>query len=499
MDKYLKKITELLLWISAIVTLSYICMLGFYNTLSLDDYGYVYRLETQGFFESIRTVYNGWQCRFSTFFMNNIIFLIFGRASNLVGVTLIMLALGYVTFGLLFDGIIKKYSIALSNSVMFASTILLVNLGVMSYLESNTFFWLCTLNYTFSSYMAILLVYSVFYSRLTIAARWILAVFCSIYIGGTAENFTPMILLVFVIVLLCRICKNNNICFFSDNMCRMLFISSLVMLAGFVIVIIGPGNKNKFELLGADTNLTKNLFDINFLSNTIHLYIRMLKMQLSKSLFFISLVIVFFVAGLNSKTFQSSNFKIKEVVIAFITILLFIFVEVAICVYGTGGVYADLRAFSFISFVIIIPLCCLSFEFAMSLTDKNKKTINYISLTGLLCIITSYSVFFINDKPLAKQYYREITERNNLIEKEVKKGRIEPLVVEPITENWENDTYSRFRNMANWIIGSDNRYYKGHELYKPSLLDKNPNDWKNNDLKNYYNASFNIIGWCDSQ
>lgn len=474
-------------------------MIGFYNTLSLDDYGYVYRLETQGLFESIRTVYNGWQCRFSTLFMNNIIFLIFGRSSNLVGVTLIMLAIGYVTFGLLFDGILKKHNIVLSNSVMFASTILLVNIGVMSYLESNTFFWLCTLNYTFSSYMAILLIYSLFYSRLSITTRWILAVFCSIYIGGTAENFTPMILLIFVIVLLYRIYKSNNKCFFYDNICRMLFISSLVMLAGFVIVVIGPGNKNRLESEAVDSSFIENLFDINFLSNTIYLYIRMLKMQLSKSLFFISLVIVFFVAGLNSKTLQLSDFKIKEVIIAFMSILLFIFVEVAICVYGTRGAYADVRAFSFLSFVIIIPLCCLSFKFAMYLTDKNKKTINYISLIGLLCIIASYSVFYINDKPLAKQYYKEITERNSLIENEVKKGRIEPLVVEPITVNWENDTYSRFRNMANWIIGSDNRYYKGHELYKPSLLNKDPNHWTNNQLKEYYNANFYIIGWCDGQ
>ena len=74
-------ITTICLSLFAIASTAYLLMLGWNNALSLDDYGYVFLVENNGVLGMMRMAYQGWQCRFSTFFVNGLVFLLFGRVS----------------------------------------------------------------------------------------------------------------------------------------------------------------------------------------------------------------------------------------------------------------------------------------------------------------------------------------------------------------------------------------------------------------------------------
>ena len=132
----------------AIVSTSYLLMLGWNNALALDDYGYVYLVENNGVWGMMRMAYQGWQCRFSTFLVNGLFFLLFGRAKNLIGVTLLMLLGGWAVSCLLLSGINRKYGLGIPKQVLALVSVITVNVGVVSFLEPATFFWLCALNYT---------------------------------------------------------------------------------------------------------------------------------------------------------------------------------------------------------------------------------------------------------------------------------------------------------------------------------------------------------------
>ena len=105
-------IYKLGLLIAIIISSFYLLMLGRYNIPALDDYGYIAMVEEDGLLELISTTYNGWQCRFSTFFVNGLFWLAFGRANNLIWVTIIMLLSGWWVTGQLLMGILRRYIVA---------------------------------------------------------------------------------------------------------------------------------------------------------------------------------------------------------------------------------------------------------------------------------------------------------------------------------------------------------------------------------------------------
>ena len=188
----------------AVVSTAYLLLLGCNNALSLDDYGYVSLVEDNGIWGMMGMAYQGWQCRFSTFLVNGLILLLFGRAKNLVGVTILMLLLGWGTTCLLFSGINRKHNLGIPMTIVGHVSIITVNVGVVSFLEPATFFWLCALNYTISIWMTLLLIYALFFCNGNNVIRWVLVVVSSLYISGTAENYTPLVILVLGIVWLIR-------------------------------------------------------------------------------------------------------------------------------------------------------------------------------------------------------------------------------------------------------------------------------------------------------
>ena len=67
-------VNKWLISIAAICTTTYLLMLGWFNTLSLDDYGFVVDLSHYTPWEWTKFMYMTWQGRFSDFFVSGLIY-----------------------------------------------------------------------------------------------------------------------------------------------------------------------------------------------------------------------------------------------------------------------------------------------------------------------------------------------------------------------------------------------------------------------------------------
>lgn len=483
--------------IAAAISAIYLLMTGWYNVPSLDDYGYIWQAE-ECFWQSIALPYMGWQGRFSTFFMNGIVYLLFGRMQNLIWVTILMLGVGYYMAGRLFQCAFDKCNVVISKSLCWCVAVLTINIGAMAYLEPSTFFWLCALNYTFSTWMVMLLVYALYFSTYPMWLRWTEVIFASLYISGTAENFTPMVILVMGLIWLVGIIRDTKSSSFSSafNSRKMLFVALAIMCIGFVVMLLAPGNGRR--LAGMSDMVATEQWNFSmwpFIKNTIVASIVMFMRIVSRSLYYLALVPVFVYIGTLMPTSQRGN---KHIIWLVLGLLSFIVIEVAACVAGTGW-YAPPRANSFLSYVIIATLAYTAIVWGRSLAVKWHGVIQWMTFCASLLLISACVYFMIHDQPKLKLYHDEVIAWNQQVEQQVQCGIMDDVVVHPYHFERDLTSYALMRNTVRQWMRKSAKYQEVNVLLMPADLSVAPNDWRNVGVKRYYHANFDIIGWVNGQ
>ena len=318
------------LLIATVTSSFYLFMLGRYNVPALDDYGYVAMVEDDGLLSLISTTYNGWQCRFSTFFVNGLFWLAFGRASNLIWVTIIMLLSGWWVTWRLLMGLSRKYGLKAPRFVLWLVVVLTVNVGVLSYLEPATFYWLCALNYTISIWVTMLLVYAVFYCESKLWLRWILVLVSSLYISGTAENYTPLVIMVLGIVWLVRWIVQRKDGFWKSKENVMLLVSLVIMGIGFLVMLMGPGNKKRLGGDGMEGEMAIASLSLGKVMLTTAKASCILALRfLSRSYYFLLMLPVFIGFGLSCEGELRERMSIRRTACVLGLLLLFFLVAVS--------------------------------------------------------------------------------------------------------------------------------------------------------------------------
>lgn len=481
----------------AVVSTAYLLLLGWNNVLALDDYGYVSLVEDNGVWGMMCMAYQGWQCRFSTFLVNGLFFLLFGRAKNLIGVTILMLFLGWGITGLLFSGINRKYTLGIPLSIICLVSVITVNVGVVSFLEPATFFWLCALNYTISIWMTLLVIYALFFCNGNSYIRWSLAVISSLYISGTAENYTPLVILVLGIVWLVRLLYLKGKRSRQKETDIMLLVSLIIMGVGFLVMMYGPGNKNRLASLGDETMAIANLTFSQIILKTIKGSAILFLREFSRIHFFLIAFPIFYCIGAIFYNNRSSKMTIAHGILVVALFVFFVIVSVAACVVGIGW-YAPPRALCFMSFVMIGICAYLGIRLG---AQSHKKEMVHRSALMVFCLVgtTVFVVMIARDKPLVEDYHDYVVSRNESIQEKtmnVNKG-IEtdetPFVCKSFESRWRSNTYSSMRNLINICLGKSKRYYEPHMILMESTLSQDSNDWRNRDLQNYYHAGFDIV------
>ena len=485
------------LYLLAIVSTVYLLMLGWNNALALDDYGYVSLVEKNGVWGMMRMAYQGWQCRFSTFLVNGLIFLLFGRAKNLIGVTLLMLFLGWGVMALLFSGINRKYDLGIPTRFLALISMITVNVGVVSFLEPATFFWLCALNYTISIWATLLLVYVLFFCDGSRVLRWALTIISSLYVSGTAENYTPLVILVLGLVWLIRLLLFKSNTRKGDVTNIMLFVSLIILGAGFLVMLSGPGNKNRLASLGEEAMAVSNLSFSGIVLKTIKGSAILLLREFSRIHFFLLVFPLFYGIGALYCKNQTSEITLIHCVFVIVLFALFVVTSVAGCVIGVGW-YAPPRAFSFMSFVILGVIAYLGIRLGSRFHCKGR-TLNSCMMLFPLVGTLFFVVMIARDKPLVEDYHHYVTSRNESIQKQKEevgngtKTNDPPFICHPFASEWRPNSYSSLRNMINICLGRSKRYYEPEMILMESTLSSDANDWRNRDLQYYYQAGFDIV------
>lgn len=487
-------IIKQLLLIVAICTTAYLMMLGWFNTLSLDDYGFAVDMSRYTPWEWAKEIYMTWQGRFSSFFVSGFIFQLWGHASSLFSWTVIHLLSGYWVVGLFIRDVAKVKDIGL----WIPLAILIENITIMSVFEFSTFYWLCCAGYFLVIYATILLIYVLFFSHWRNWLNWTIAAICSLYVSGSAENYTPLVLMVLGIIWLIRLINGSK----TDSFVKtfransMLFIVCAILGIGFLVMVLAPGNAVRLQNGDQIVGFMHDFRLMPFVKKTIMANSIFLLRLISRSLYFISALPLFMYIGSSLKN-NKEEIQVeplgKHVGIATILLLGFLFIAVTACVYGIGY-YPPLRAMSFVSYVVMAYIGYVGIGLGYKYGDKMMKITNVILVLTCIGLGCFAAYEFQKEYPVVKEYHTYVKQRDGEIRYLAEQGNTEPYYAEVyIRPKWLN-TYSYLRTFINRYIGAKQVVNEPYFPYMPSELDKtNPKDFKNKGLGDYYNAQFDIL------
>ena len=480
------KLFSILLWVAALSGTAYLLMLGYYYVLALDDYNWIWHAE-KGYWYLVRFTYMEWQSRFSAYMVDGILWLLMGRMTNWLLWTLLQLAVGYTSAWLLWRS--TGYIRNIWNQ--WGMAILTTNIGILAMFEPSTFFWVCCPNYIHAIWATELLVYFNFFSKEKQWLRWLMVVLCAFYISGNAENYTPLVCMVWGSIFLWQFIVKKQYKWWQHAETNMVLVSTVIMMAGFLAQLFAPGNAVRIAA-EESSGFMEHFELLPFVKSTIVASMVFVFRIVSRSGYYLLMLPIFLYIG--SQLEIEDTFSWKNLWIGTGILLIFIVISVATCVYGVGW-YASLRAYSFMSFVILAYAAywCVS----IGRHIKERKWIYVLSIICLVAIAGIDGYFFIHEYPMAKLYHDEVTARDNRIKEEVAKGRTEPLYVEAYTDNSYPSSYTILRNAVQYVLGRTKRYDERQFMYMPSLLTTDPHNWRNNNIKRYYHAQFDIIGWYD--
>jgi len=492
--KYKELIKNSTLILAALTTSAYLLMLGWFNTLSLDDYGFAELMSHSSPWDWMKEMYMTWQGRFSTFLVSGCIFEIWERSDSLFSWTIIHLLLGYgVTYLYARDVLHIK---ELTNRI--GATVLVTNITIMSVFEISTFYWLCCAGYFLVIYATLLLFYVIYVAKWKEWLKAIVAILCALYICGAAENYTPLVLMVLGLIWLRDVIRDTKISSFKSAFSNhwLAFSVCAILGIGFIAMVAAPGNKvrmqNGEEIVGFMHDFNAMLFVKKTIIANVIFALRLI----SRGLYWLGLLPIFMYVGkmMHDNGMSIASDKVgKRILIATALLAGFIFIAVTACVYGIGY-YPPLRSMSFISYSVVAYLCYVGCLIGYQMAEKKSKWVTILAV----CCFTGWIVFagyeFTKEYPEVKRYHDFINARNALVQQEAANGRIELLYIDAYeAPQWKN-TYSYLRTTINTCVGSKKVVEEPYFPYMISNLDKeNPEDFKNMGVRVYNGANFEIL------
>lgn len=487
---------KVLLCLAAAATTAYLLMLGCYNTLSLDDYGFAVDMRTNTPYSWMKQMYMTWQGRFSDFLVSGIVFKLFSCHSSLWVWTIIHLALGYLVVGLYIKNVVKVND----SCLLFGITILLTNVAICSVFELRTFYWLCCAGYFLVIYATLLLIYVLFFAQWKLWLRYMVAIVSSVYISGSAENYTPLVLLVLGVIWLLNIMKDAKGTSFAQAFGKhqILFVVCAILGIGFLAMLFAPGNKVRMNQGGQIVGFMHQFVLVPFIKKTIVANFVFGLRLFSRGLYVLGVLPLALWIGAKMKENNEVvkvDFVWKRVLWITIGLIGFTFVAVTSCVYGIGY-YPPLRSMEYMLFVVMVWVTYCGVLLGYCYAEKCKRCFTCLAVLCLCMWIGYGSYFFIKEQPAAKHYYEYITSRDAKIKQLAMEGNTEAVTIEPLTlPRWLN-TYSYVRNAVNRCVGSKKVIQENYFPYMTSDLCDNPDDFKNKGLQQYYNADFEIYGYA---
>lgn len=479
----LKPITNVLLIIAASVTTLYLLMLGWYNTLTLDDYVWI-DIENRGIFKWMYHIYMTWEGRWSAFTVDAFLWKIWAHAPNLILFTVLHLALGYITTYCLMK---KLLSPKKKNWQLWTYAILMVNIGLLALQEISTLYWLCCPHYIMCVWAFIWLCYMLF---LIDQYRWwhiVVIVLMSLYLGGLAETFTPLVIMVLGIKWLYNIIKCKRYNMFQQSQDRYLTISLLILVVGFLIMVLAPGNAKRIESMSQISLVSQfslSVFCVKWCKATAILLLRFV----SKSLYYAAILLISMYVGYIYKNDLEGRvpiLNVKQMLYVLLGICVFLGISVAPCVYAMGW-YAPLRSFSYMSFVFAFGAIWIGLSLGAKI-ERPKAAMTIASIVAI-CLSGLAGTWIIKEQPVVAGYYDWVMGCRADVQQKIDNQDTTPYYAKEYVFPAERNTYSRMCKLA----GKNRIEYQ--YPYMRFQLTTDPKCWKNASFQEYMHADFDIYG-----
>lgn len=477
--------------IAVIASSAYLIMLGRYNMLLLDDYGFVAEVDKGGAFGLMHNAYLYWQCRFSGFYVLGWLIKVWGHSANLVGYTIFMLLLGYATIYYALKNLIKTQA----KWLLLGVSVLVTNVSIMSYLEISTFYWLCCALYTLSVYAAIALMTAIFFDKGMLWKRWLIVIICSLYLCGGAENFTPIVIAVVGLVLLYQMIVSRSWVFWKTTEQKIMLVSIAILIIGFVAVLIGPGTKSNAENRGTHgfmAHFALIPYIVQLAKASVIFYMRLL----SRGLYYILLFPLGWLLGVKMKdAINVTNIKIgRAILISAIMTFAAIELSIAASVFGIGW-YAPLRSYSFVSF--IVAALVIYWGVLCGLSRDGRKIVSIFAIVTNLTLAGMSVYFYRLEQPMVADIHAQIENIHAQIVEHKKSNNTEPITIKAVEYPCIPNSYAIMRTMINKVTGR-----RGSQIAPPSeyfpyeryCLSCEPSDFKNKGVQRYLRVEFDIIG-----
>jgi hypothetical protein len=479
-----KKILILSLITANIFALVYLSFLGYYNSLLLDDYGYMSAIKEKGF-AFVLDMYWRWQGRFGTVIINCILFKIAASLNNLLPLTILQLLLGYGCTYLLLRFIFDK----LSKRFIFLISVTVFNLGILGLLEFSTFYWICASPYVTLVSLTIALIPAIFDMKLNKYIAIALIIILSLLVGGGLESYTPIVILCLGIVFLYRL-KNIGLKSIVKQRIDRQLITALVLLSIFcLLMIIAPGNKVRMSV---DSQVQTTGFTL--LIKTGIALIKFLFAVGSKLIYFILSFPLFYWIGYllqQKKVLLPCKYVSgKYFIISCFLLLFFLYIDVLPIVYIMSVLIPSLRPYSYISFVMIAFFGY--WGVMLGYKQHHKKILVTTLLASCLCIIGISGWRMYEDFHNAAFYHEEIEKRQLQVLKIKNEGYEGVAYLEPVRIDDKLSLYSVSWNFVKKKLNihpeQEGLIQTSFPYEKFSLSADSIGDWRNQQMKQYFDV-----------
>jgi hypothetical protein len=468
----------------SLLFLIYVIVVGYYNNLALDDFGYLWVRRNYGFLNPYTYWYLQWQGRVGPHLLKNAIFSIYDLTNNLVFYSIFL--------GTLFIYCINeilKYYFSATRLMLFSYSILLFSALFLTTFELSTFYWIhASPNYFAAIAFGLLGVVFILKGKPGILNSIFIAL-CFLYVGSSSEHVGALVCcILFFVLIYIFFSSAYNFADFNSHVRNFisgnkgLLIALVFCLVAFIAMIFAPGTKVRMSATQqtiAPVHLMQICYDSTKFIGRHFFY------KLPYFLLYIPLFLLFGSHFKTSKVTCSINF-IYVLLFAAVVTVAFIFLSNLPIAYATSSV-GPLRSYVYVNFflVVILFLVCLYAASYYRLRIENIQIFSIIAVVLLsgFVLYTSYYEF-----PLLHKYKTSQMERLELLSRYQKSGRKHPVFISPcfkpeyvtITDRWR--TLTRTDKLSSSMSGM------------PIIIEEigQPPDWRNEQLKVGLNLGFDI-------
>ncbi len=403
-----KKYTYSLTFILSLFVILFVT-LNYYTRLASDDYFFIWDIQHHGMLKSAYLQYIQWSGRFLSTLSSGIFYKLFLFNNTYYFI------LSLSIFILLIVGFYKLISnlFLWQNSTInkFQKILLAVSsVAMLFFLSINTgetWFWFCSLSSYLWSIVAFVWGLSFLFSNKKNVLTYLGIISCFVYCGQTSEVYSVVYGILFLVLFIFQLKKNNHYNdFIKNSFNRKLITITCSLGISFFIVLIAPGNYSRATQFPTPT-----------LINTIELIARMsFKLFFyfipQKLIYVFIFSIPFLLVGKLLNNGEQINFKPFFKKIQFATLLLFIsiiivFASIAILTSQSG----EYRVWFIISFLLTIYFITLSFYagYLGLISTKKIELLKKISLIlGIIILMYDLITQFETTKKYASSYDERI-------------------------------------------------------------------------------------------